>query len=126
MRLVVPRRRASSRGLVWHFVSTARPPPRWIDGPLMTTAEIGRRRIQRTTTAGVTGLALAGFAMSYDALHTLAHDSGAPIELAWLRPLIVDGFIVVASLSVLRAVLESRPAWHPWLLLLIFSAVSSP
>jgi hypothetical protein len=62
--------------------------------------------------------------MSYDALHALARDSGAPIELAWLWPLIVDGFIVVASLSVLRAVLESRPAWHPWLLLLIFSTLS--
>jgi hypothetical protein len=90
----------------------------------VTQAEVGRRGIQRTTTAGVTGLALAGFAMSYDALHALARDSGAPIELAWLWPLIVDGFIVVASLSVLRAVLESRPAWHPWLLLLIFSTVS--
>jgi hypothetical protein len=41
--------------------------------------------------------------MSYDALHALAPDSGAPIELAWLWPLVVDGFIVVASLSVLRA-----------------------
>lgn len=90
----------------------------------MTSAETARRRIQRVTTAGVAGLALAGFAMSYDALHALARASGATAGLAWLWPLIVDGFIVVASLSVLRAVLEGRPAWHPWLLLLIFSAVS--
>ena len=55
---------------------------------------------------------MAGFAITYDALHALGRDSGAPIEMPWLWPLIVDGFIAVASLSVLRAVLESRPAWH--------------
>jgi len=90
----------------------------------VTPADVGRRRIQRTTTAGVAGLALAGFAMSYEALHALARDSGVSAELAWLWPLVVDGFIVVASLSVLGAVLESRRSWHPWFLLLIFSSVS--
>jgi len=72
----------------------------------------------------VGGLAAAGFAMSYGALHALARDSGVPATLAWLWPLVVDGFILVASLSVLHAVLEVRPAAYPWLLLLGFSAVS--
>jgi hypothetical protein len=85
---------------------------------------VGLRRIPRVSTAGVTALAGAGFAMSYGALHSLAHDSGVPATLAWLWPLVVDGFIVVASLSVLHAVLESRPAGYPWFLLLGFAAVS--
>jgi len=84
----------------------------------------GLRRIRRVTTAGVAGLAVAGFAMSYGALHSLARDSGVPATLSWLWPLVVDGFIVVASLSVLHAVLESRPARYPWCLLLLFSVVS--
>jgi hypothetical protein len=62
--------------------------------------------------------------MSYGALHALVRDSGVPTTLAWLWPLVVDGFIVVASLSVLHAVLEARPASYPWALLLLFSAVS--
>jgi hypothetical protein len=39
-------------------------------------------------------------------------------------PLVVDGFIVVASLSVVRAVADGRRASYPWLLVLIFSAIS--
>jgi len=76
------------------------------------------------STAGVAALAASGFTMSYGALHSLARDSGVPATLAWLWPLVVDGFIVVASLSVLHAVLEARPARYPWCLLLLFSAVS--
>lgn len=88
------------------------------------SASVGPRRIRRVSTAGVAGLAVSGFAMSYGALHSLARDSGVPATLAWLWPLVVDGFIVVASLSVLHAVLECRPARYPWCLLLLFSAVS--
>ncbi|MDQ3628373.1 MAG: DUF2637 domain-containing protein [Actinomycetota bacterium] len=66
-----------------------------------TTAPLGLRRIRRVSRAGVAALCLAGFTMSYGALHTLARDSGVPAALSWLRALVVDGFIVVASLSVL-------------------------
>jgi hypothetical protein len=62
--------------------------------------------------------------MSYEALHALARDSGVSAGLAWLWPLVVDGFIVVASMSVVRAVIESRRTWHPWTLLLLFSTIS--
>ncbi len=80
--------------------------------------------LNRGTTSGVVGLALAGFAMSYDALHSLAAQQGVPAALAWLWPLVVDGFIVVASLSVVRAVAEQRRAVYPWTLVLAFSAIS--
>ena len=39
-------------------------------------------------------------------------------------PLVVDGFIVVASLSVVRAVADRRRAAYPWLLVLTFSTIS--
>jgi hypothetical protein len=82
------------------------------------------RAVNRGTTSGVIGLAVAGFAMSYDALHSLALTQGVPAPLAWMWPLIVDGFIVVASLSVVRAVATSRRARYPWLLVLTFSTIS--
>ncbi len=88
------------------------------------SATSGTRRIRRYSTAGVSCLTVAGFAMSHGALHALARDNGVTPVLAWLWPLVVDGFIVVASLSVLYAVLESRSSRYPWCLLLLFSAVS--
>jgi uncharacterized protein DUF2637 len=80
--------------------------------------------IHRGTTFGVLALAVAGFAMSYGALYGLALEEGVPPRLAWLWPLVVDGFIVVASLAVLHAVLERRSTAYPWALVLGFSAVS--
>jgi hypothetical protein len=82
------------------------------------------RVLNRGTTSGVLGLAVAGFAMSYDALHSLALTQGVPTTLAWMWPLVVDGFIVVASLSVVRAVANSHSAHYPWLLVLTFSTIS--
>jgi hypothetical protein len=82
------------------------------------------RAVNRGTTSGVVALALAGFAMSYDALHSLAAQQGVAAPLAWLWPLVVDGFIVVASLSVVRAVADGRAAIYPWGLVLAFSAIS--
>lgn len=80
--------------------------------------------LNRGTTCGVVGLAVGGFAMSYDALHSLALAQGVPGALAWLWPLVVDGFIVVASLSVVRAIADGRRAVYPWLLVLAFSSIS--
>jgi hypothetical protein len=80
--------------------------------------------LNRGTTSGVVGLAVGGFAMSYDALHSLALTQGVPAPLAWMWPLVVDGFIVVASLSVVRAVADGRRAGYPWLLVLTFSTIS--
>jgi len=82
------------------------------------------RALNRGTTSGVLGLAVAGFTMSYDALHSLALTQGVPATLAWMWPLVVDGFIIIASLSVVRAVADSRHAAYPWLLVLTFSAIS--
>ena len=87
-------------------------------------SERAARALNRGTTSGVIGLAVAGFAMSYDALHSLALTQGVPPALAWMWPLVVDGFIVIASLSVVRAVADGRRAGYPWLLVLTFSTIS--
>ena len=87
-------------------------------------SERAARALNCGTTCGVIGLAVAGFAMSYDALHSLAVEQGVSAALAWLWPLVVDGFIVVASLSVVRAVADGRRAVYPWLLVLAFSSIS--
>jgi dihydrofolate reductase len=71
-------------------------------------SERARRALNRGTTSGVIGLAVAGFAMSYQALHSLAVEQGVPAPLAWMWPLVVDGFIVVASLSVRGAAMTAR------------------
>jgi hypothetical protein len=57
----------------------------------------------RTSAAGVLVLAAAAFTLSYDALHQLALDSRVRPALAWLWPVVIDGTIVVALLTVLAA-----------------------
>jgi len=56
----------------------------------------------------------------YDALHQFALTNQVPRPLAWIWPLIVDGFIITASL----AVLTDRRAIYQWLLVLGFYTTS--
>ncbi len=65
----------------------------------------GIARLEHAATAGVLLLAAGSFVLSYDALHQLAVTNHVPRPLAWIWPLIVDGFIITASLAVLHAVL---------------------
>lgn len=48
---------------------------------------------------GVAGLAIGAFTLSFDALRELARVSGVSQGLSWVWPLIVDGFIVIATAS---------------------------
>jgi Protein of unknown function (DUF2637) len=78
----------------------------------------------RTSAAGVLMLAAAAFTLSYDALHQLALDSRVRPALAWLWPVVIDGTIVVALLTVLAAKRTARRAGYPWALAGLFSAAS--
>ena len=78
----------------------------------------------RTSAAGVIVLAAAAFTLSYDALHQLALDSRVRPALAWLWPVVIDGTIVVALLTVLAANRTARRAGYPWTLAGLFSAAS--
>ncbi len=78
----------------------------------------------RVSAAGVLVLAAAAFSLSYDALHQLALNSRVRPGLAWLWPVVVDGTIVVALLTVLAAKRAGTWAAYPWALAGLFSAAS--
>jgi hypothetical protein len=78
----------------------------------------------RMSGAGVLVLAAAAFTLSYDALHQLALDSRVRPALAWLWPVVIDGTIVVALLTVLAAKRAATRAGYPWVLAGLFSAAS--
>jgi hypothetical protein len=78
----------------------------------------------RISAAGVLVLAAAAFTLSYDALHQLALDSHVRPGLAWLWPVVIDGTIVVALLTVLAAKRAAARAGYPWALAGLFSAAS--
>jgi hypothetical protein len=78
----------------------------------------------RVSSAGVLLLAAAAFTLSYDALHQLALDSRVRPALAWLWPVVIDGTIVVALLTVLAAKRAATRAAYPWTLAGLFSLAS--
>jgi hypothetical protein len=78
----------------------------------------------RVSAAGVLVLAAAAFTLSYDALHQLALDSRVRPALAWLWPVMIDGTIVVALLTVLAAKRAATRAGYPWTLAGLFSLAS--
>jgi Protein of unknown function (DUF2637) len=78
----------------------------------------------RVSAAGVLVLAAAAFTLSYDALHQLAVDSRVRPALAWLWPVVIDGTIVVALLTVLAAKRTGMRAGYPWALAGLFSLAS--
>jgi hypothetical protein len=78
----------------------------------------------RISAGGVLVLAAAAFTLSYDALHHLALNSRVRPGLAWLWPVVIDGTIVVALLTVLAAKRAAIRAAYPWVLAGLFSAAS--
>ncbi len=85
---------------------------------------MGGRWTYRGSAAGVVLLATAAFTLSYDALHQLALDSRVRAGLAWVWPVVIDGTIVVALLTVLAAKRAGTPAAYPWTLAGLFSLAS--
>lgn len=76
-----------------------------------------------TAVAGTMFIAAGAFWLSFTALADLARRSGVDARQAWAWPLIVDGIIVVATVSVV-ALAQQSEAWYPWLLLMAGAAVS--
>jgi Protein of unknown function (DUF2637) len=84
----------------------------------------GGRWVQPLSAAGVLGIGAAAFLLSYDALHSLAVASGVRPGLARIWPGVLDGFIVIATLTVVAAKRARQPTWYPWALVALFSAAS--
>ncbi|WP_449280375.1 DUF2637 domain-containing protein [Leucobacter sp.] len=83
----------------------------------------GGRLAVITAVAGTVLIALGAFWLSFTALADLARRSGVDEGQAWAWPLIVDGIIVVATVSVV-ALAGQRSAWYPWALLAAGAIVS--
>ena len=71
-------------------------------------------------------VALLAFALSFNALTQLAVASNIPPVIAWAWPVVVDASIIVATVStlVLRGRSSRSVRFYPWLVLIIFGAVS--
>nr|WP_169747670.1 DUF2637 domain-containing protein [Demequina iriomotensis] len=90
--------------------------------PAVREAGSGRLAVW-TAVAGTVFIAAGAFWLSFTALRDLAARSGVSAAQAWAWPLIVDGIIVVATVSVV-ALADHRSTWYPWLLLLGGALVS--
>ncbi|MCL4264761.1 MAG: DUF2637 domain-containing protein [Anaerolineae bacterium] len=69
-------------------------------------------------------LAGSAFFLSFESLKGLAVQIGVVEQIAWLYPAIIDGAIIVFSLSVLRANLNRERTVYPWALVSIFTVLS--
>lgn len=87
------------------------------------TPRRGGRLVMTTAVSGTAFIAAGAFWLSFTALADLAERSGIDAAQAWAWPLIVDGIIVVATVSVV-ALTDQRAAWYPWLLLIAGAVVS--
>ena len=85
------------------------------------------RLVLGVAVAGTVFIALGAFWLSFTSLSALARSCGIPADRAWMWPLIVDGVIVVATVSVVAMSgngVERRAVRYPWLLLSAGAAVS--
>jgi hypothetical protein len=70
-------------------------------------------------------LAALAFALSFSALSAVGIASGIDAHLGWAFPLIVDGFILLATWAAWRFRAQGLAgAWYPWAAFVVFSAVS--
>lgn len=71
------------------------------------------------------GLAVLAFALSFLALRAVGIASGVDASISWMFPVIIDGFIVLATWATWRFRAHGlRGAWYPMGALVVFSAVS--
>jgi hypothetical protein len=77
--------------------------------------------ISRLTAVLVFALAVGAFVLSYAALRDLAAHNGLSDWRAYLWPLMLDAALVVCSLAVLRANLQSDRAVYPWFLVGLYT-----
>lgn len=85
------------------------------------------RLVLGVAVAGTVFIALGAFWLSFTSLSALARSCGIPADRAWMWPLIVDGVIVVATVSVVAmsgSTQDRRAVRYPWLLLSAGAGVS--
>ncbi|WP_265594420.1 DUF2637 domain-containing protein [Haloferula sp. BvORR071] len=80
----------------------------------------GSRWVARATVAMVGFLGVASFALSYEALRSLAIETGAlSASAAWLLPILVDGAAIIFSLSAFQASARGAEKDRRWFFSLV-------
>lgn len=88
-------------------------------------AAIVARLVSRLTIVLVILLAVASFSLSFDALSQLAAESGAvPAARAWVFALLIDGAIVIFSISALRNTISGECVRWPMSLVITTTLAS--
>ena len=82
------------------------------------------RHLSLLTGLLVAFLAAAAFWLSFGALRDLAVQQGIAPDVAWLYPAIIDGAIIVFSLSVVQVSLAGERPRYPWVLVGVFTGLS--
>jgi hypothetical protein len=81
--------------------------------------QLSENRLRRLTAILVLGIATLAFVVSFEAIREYAERSGAVTPaLAWVIPLLVDTFIIVASLAIWLRSLEGERNWFATMLLI--------
>lgn len=75
-------------------------------------------------TAGTIAVAVAGFALSFDAITSVARASHIRADIAWMYPVTVDGSMAVATVVAVVLHRMRQPVWYPWLVVIWGVAVS--
>jgi DNA-binding transcriptional regulator YiaG len=69
-------------------------------------------------------VALGSFALSYNALQDMATGNGITGWLSYIWPLLIDFSLIVFSLSVVNAYLQSESTWKQWSLVGIYTVAT--
>lgn len=80
--------------------------------------------IRRAATFVLLVVGVSSAILSYAGLRHLAIMAGIADSLSFLFPIVVDGMILLGSLSVLRAALARMPTWFGWMLTILGTATS--
>lgn len=89
-----------------------------------TVSPMATKWLSAVTGILVALLAAGAFALSFDSLNQLAVENGVTMGLTWVWPLVLDGSIVVFSLSALRSRLHAESVRYPMTLVVLTTGAS--
>ena len=93
--------------------------------PKMPTSDNKASQAINLTNAILVGLiALGSFALSYSNLRQVALEYGITGSLSYVWPFLLDGALVVFSLSVVSAYLRSESTWRQWALVILYTVAT--
>lgn len=113
----------SNGSAVWHTVVMAHTHVRRVDWARVRAIALG---IVAGTiaTAGTAAVAAAGFALSFDAIRSVAIAAYVREEMAWMMPVAIDGAMSVATITAIVLRRLGKHALYPWVVVLVGASIS--